>query len=294
MILTGDYTQVHVSDISGVASSIGYNASAPTANWFKVFNANQFWKWRQENAGNTGIVPGYTIPQNAPELTANTMCHELGHLLGLYHTFEQGGGWGCQDINFTQGASGNNLMDYVNANNIAVSPCQLDILHGQLANPASPGNDYQQYLTRSACDEVPPRAFFTLAATTFTDPTQVWMDGRGTYAADGWQLNIYRLVQGVGMVRMGTYTKHGGLGQRLNLATVFDFSHNGQYRLDMKAVKPSGQFHVYRQSFTVNAPSPTGPVPCDDCDPWPPGPPTSSSLTTTPGAAAPATHATHP
>lgn len=86
------------------------------------------------------------------------------------------------------------------------------------------------------------------------------------------------MVPGLGTVRVGTYTKHGGLGQRLNLANVFDFSNNGEYRLDLKAVKPSGQFHVYRQSFTVNAPVPTGPIPCDDCDPVP-GPPTSSSVT---------------
>jgi hypothetical protein len=158
-------------------------------------------------------------------------------------------------------------MDYVNAGGIAVSPCQLDQMHEQLANSSNPGSDYTLYLTRSACDEVPPRAFFTLAASTFTDPTQVWIDGRGTYAADDWQLNLYRFVQGFGMVRMATYTKHGGLGQRLNLARVFNFSTNGQYRLDMKAVKPSGQFHVYQQSFTVNALVPLGPPPCNDCDP---------------------------
>jgi hypothetical protein len=282
MIVTGDYTQVHVSDISGIARGIGYdsrNSYYATANWFKVFNANEFWRWRQENQGNSNTTqaPGYTIPQNARELTANTMCHELGHLLGLYHTFEQSASFGCQDITYTQGASGNNLMDYVNAGNIAVSPCQLDIMHGQLDNPASPGSDYHLYLTRSACDEVPPRAFFTLTASTFTDATQVWMDGRGTYAADGWQLNLYRLVPGFGMVRMGTYTKHGGLGQRLNLATVFNFSNNGEYRLDMKAVKPSGQFHVYQQSFIINAPVSPGPA-CNDCEP-PHYPPTSDSAT---------------
>lgn len=267
MIVTGDYTKVHVSDISGIACAIGYNPNTPNTSWLKVFNANQFWRWRQEHEGDSTIIPGYTIPQNARQLTANTMCHELGHLLGLYHTFEQFVGFGCQDINHTKGASGNNLMDYVNANNIAVSPCQLDVMHGQLDNPASPSSDYHAYLTRSACNEVPPRAFFTLAASTFTDPAQVWMDGRGTYAANGWQLNLYRLVPGFGMVRIGTYTKHGGLGQRLNLANVFNFSHNGQYRLDMKAVKPSGQFHVYQQSFTVNAPLPTGPPACNDCEP---------------------------
>lgn len=250
MIVTGNYNVEHVSDISGIARGLSYQSSTPTANWFKVFNAPEFWKWQQENEGNSNTTeaPGYTIPQNARQLTASTMCHELGHLLGLCHIWECNP---CQDTNQIRGSSGNNLMDYVSANNYAVSPCQLDQMHEQLANSANPGNDYHLYLTRSACDEVPPRAFFTMDSN-FANPAQVWMDGRGTYAADGWQLNLYRYVQGFGMVRVETYTKHGGLGQRFNLATVFNFSNGGNYRLDTKAVKQSGQFHVYQQSFTVD------------------------------------------
>ncbi|RZK30737.1 MAG: hypothetical protein EOO63_05965 [Hymenobacter sp.] len=85
MIVTGDYNQVHVSYLAGIACSIGYNPNTPTTSWLKVFNANEFWRWRQVNEGNSNTVeaPGYTIPQNARLLTANTMCHELGHLLGL-------------------------------------------------------------------------------------------------------------------------------------------------------------------------------------------------------------------
>ncbi|GAB3635777.1 hypothetical protein GCM10027422_13670 [Hymenobacter arcticus] len=181
-----------------------------------------------------------------------------------------------------QGQSGNNLMDYVSANNYAVSPCQLDVMHGQLDDPANPASDYRRYLTRSACDEVPPRAFFTLAASTFPDPTQVWMDSRGTYAATGWQVNLYQQVPGFGLVRQGTYTKHGGLGQRWNIARVFTLSSGGSYQLEMKAVKPSGQFHVYRQSFTVADAGASGPPACDDCEP-----PRLPESATKPGAPVP-------
>lgn len=286
LLVTGDYVVKHNSDISGIASQIGYNTNAP-ANWAKVFNANWFWRWRQENEGNPNIIPGYVIPQNARPLTANTLCHELGHLLGLEHTFS--GGNGCQDVDYNQGASGNNLMDYVNANNYAVSPCQLDIMHGQLYNPSYANSDYRPYTTHSACDEVPPRAFFTMAST-FADPTQVWMDGRGTYAADSWQLILYRNIPGMGPVRMATYTKRGGLGQRVNLYAVFSayLYNGGDYRLDMRAVKQSGQFHVYRQAFSIN-PS-NDPAPCDDCEP--PGNPTERSIG---GAAAvPTSSTSHP
>ena len=99
------------------------------------------------------------------------------------------------------------------------------------------------------------------------------------YAADGWQLNLYRVVPGLGPVRVGTYTKHGGLGSRLNLATVFDFSSNGQYRIDREAVKQSGQAHVYSQSFSLDALAPTGPPACNDCGPRSPTPPPSDSAT---------------
>lgn len=279
LIIGGDYADPgHTGSADGISCTIGHNINNPDKYWVKLFNSHRFWSWRQEHDGDNTFIPGYTVHQDALKGMAWTFMHELGHLLGLIHTFE--GANGCSDAASPNRCnSGNNLMDYCNQG--ATTPCQLDIVHSQLYNSGAPTDDYRNYLTRSACDEVPPRAFFTIASR-FTDPANVLLDSRGTYAANGWQVNIYKSVPGIGLVRQGTYTKHGGLGQRWNLASAFNLS-NGDYQVEMRAVKPSGQFHVYRQSFTIAAVGTGGPPACDDC--VPPSLPDSAKKT---GTAAPA------
>lgn len=278
MIVAGDYLGTHPGEVGGIVCTVGYNQNSPSSYWVKLFNSYKFWSWRQEHNGDNTLYPNYTVRQDALKGMAWTFNHELGHILGLIHTFD--GANGCGDAFIKNRCdSGNNLMDYCNQG--AITPCQLSIMHGWLNNPTDPTDDYRHYLTRSACDEVPPRAFFTMASS-FADPTNVLMDSRGTYAADGWQINLYRMVPGFGFVRQGTYTKHGGLGERWNIARVFNLS-SGNYRLEMKAVKQSGQFHVYRQDFTIAPPTSSPPPTCDDCEPHPL--PDSISK---PGTAAPA------
>lgn len=72
-----------------------------------------------------------------------TFNHEVGHILGLYHAWQDDG---CDDTPIhandcwadvspgCEGRASNNMMDY-NAWQSALTPCQLQIIHQHLSNP---------------------------------------------------------------------------------------------------------------------------------------------------------------
>lgn len=80
---------------------------------------------------------------NTASLTANLLNHEIGHSLGLMHTWN--GGDGCDDTPMNAGCwyssdpanpCSNNMMDY-NAAQSAITPCQLSIIHSNFADKKS-------------------------------------------------------------------------------------------------------------------------------------------------------------
>lgn len=92
--------------------------------------------------GNAVKVAGvYENKLNAMNIRG-TFNHEVGHVLGLYHAWEDDG---CDDtprhtnkcwadaVPGCEGKTSNNMMDY-NAFQSALTPCQLDIMHTNLSN----------------------------------------------------------------------------------------------------------------------------------------------------------------
>lgn len=254
LILMGNYTNGSCCDVGGVACSLGYNPSTPSSYWSKLFNSHEFYRWRQENNGNTILLNGtlYTIPQNSLEMTANTLGHEIGHLLGLYHTFN--GANGCVDADAPgRGSSGNNLMDYVGGT--ALTPCQLDVVNYNLYNPTNPAVSFRNYLSTSYCGEVPPRAFFVMPTCLF--PGNVPMDSRGTFMASRMTVRVYAhdptALSGQGAL-LTTYASNVAVGGRWNLARLYRFVAGQRYYVALTASSPNGQNHTRGQLIDVVGP----------------------------------------
>lgn len=262
MLMMGNYTNGACCDVGGIACTIGYNPTTPSSYWVKIFNSFELFRWRKENTGNTIQLPGgpYVIPQNSLELTANTLGHEIGHLVGLIHPFE--GANGCTDAAVpNRGNSGNNQMDYVGGT--ALTPCQLDVVNNNLYNAANPANSYRNYRTTSYCGEVPPRAFFTMSSC--LTPGSVSMNSRGTFMADQMTARVYtynaNTITGRGTLLASTTTNvsQGGIW---NLARLYSFVAGQQYYVSLSATRWSGQAHTTGQVIRVNnfGEGPCGPV----------------------------------
>jgi hypothetical protein len=254
MFMMGNYTNGACCDVGGVACTLGYNPNNPSSYWVKVFNSHEFYRWRQENNGNTIPINGnpYTIPQNSMPFTANTLGHEMGHVLGLWHTFERANN--CSDASVANRGDGwNNLMDY--SGGIALTPCQLGVVDYNLYNPGTPANSFRNYLSNSACGEVPPRAFFVMYAC--LNPGNVYMDSRGTFMADRMTVRVYAhdpsAANGRGAL-LATTASNVSRGGRWNLARIHSFSAGQQYYVELTASRASGQTHTRGQVIQVVGP----------------------------------------
>ena len=251
MFMMGNYTNGACCDVGGIACSIGYNPATPSSYWVKIFNSFEFYRWRKENNGSTLPLPGgpYVIPQNSLPLTANTLGHEVGHLLGLAHAFQ--GANGCSDAAVpNRGDSGNNQMDYVGGT--ALTPCQLGVVNTNLSNAANPANNYRNYVSTSYCGEVPPRAFFTMLPC--LTPGYVVMDSRGTFMAEQMTVRIYAYdpnsITGQGAL-LAARTSAVSQGGVWNLARLYSFVAGEQYYVSLTATRLSGQSHTQGQVIRV-------------------------------------------
>jgi len=83
-------------------------------------------------------IAGVVEERNAPWMSATLLNHEVGHILGLSHSWmrydrcddtpEHDNCWGQTEEPPCNGTVSNNLMDY-NASQMAITPCQLAIIH---------------------------------------------------------------------------------------------------------------------------------------------------------------------
>ncbi len=94
--------------------------------------------------GTTIKLPGVYQSERPPWTYAGLLNHELGHILGLRHTWNLNDGCGDTPKNpncWNQSAAppcdrmySNNLMDY-NAHQSAITPCQIAKMHANISNP---------------------------------------------------------------------------------------------------------------------------------------------------------------
>jgi len=252
MFITGDYQDANRSafDIGGVACTIGYNPSTPSSYWVKLFNSHLMYEWRQVHNGDNTAFPGSIVTQDSYRPTANSFGHEIGHVIGLEHTFN--GANGCTDAavqNVHQGW--NNQMDYTGASGTALTPCQLGVVNTNLYNPANPANSFRNYLSTSLCGEVPPRAFFVMNSCLM--PGSVQMNSRGTFMADQMTVKVYAYnaattTQGA---LLASYTRPVARGGRWNLANLYAFAGGQSYYVTLTASRNSGQSHTRGQVIRV-------------------------------------------
>ena len=242
-------------NLSGVARGFGPDPAAPQANWVKVFNVYGNYRWRRENDGNPNIIPGYVIPDNSRITTANSFCHELGHMFNLKHPFD--GSTGCTnlDTRFYR-CTGGNLMSYCDATGNALSPCQLEQAHAAITNVSMLGApDYRAYRNRTVigCDAVPPRAFFTLASCA-NNPRTVYMDSRGTFNAQSAVINVYNSRKTL----LATRSTTARPGSRWNIGQMLTISPTAAYWVELVAIGATGARHSSIQALQMS----TLPDPC--------------------------------
>ncbi len=174
-------------NISGVAGSFGfYGGPYGGSIWFKAGNI-----WRNHlltRVRNNGV------DTDSQEAVARMLNHEVGHLLGLGHPFQDSwniNGPRCADTPHNvnpdgtdNAGAGNNMMDY--GGQIALTPCQITTMLAHLTTY------YTNYYTCQGC--MPSNAFFTLPETVLVGngirvvcPA---LDGRGSYAETSYSYTV--------------------------------------------------------------------------------------------------------
>jgi hypothetical protein len=195
-----------------------------------------------------------SIPQDSQYLTANTLGHEVGHLLGLAHVYQ--GADNCADAAVpSRGNSGNNQMDYVGGT--ALTPCQLGIINTNLYNPGNPANSYRNYLSSTICGELPPRAFFMPYRC--LSPGSVRIESRGTFMAERMTIKLYAYNTATstpGALR-ASYSRPVARGGVWNLASLYAFAVGQSYYVTLTASRTSGQTHTMGRVIQVTTNSDT-------------------------------------
>jgi hypothetical protein len=122
------------------------------------------------SASGSGIALGKALkmgtkynPNDEPWIHASLLNHEVGHVMGLAHTWNLNDGcddtpknrncWASTPSGRCEGLTSNNMMDY-NSNQHATTPCQIGIMR---KNMAKSGSRQRDLIQRTWCERKPDK-----------------------------------------------------------------------------------------------------------------------------------------
>ena len=184
--------------------------------------------------------------------------HEIGHLLGLYHTWDNDDD--CPDTPMAYKKDGsyiqcwgynakneicadwhnisNNIMDYNEQFPHAYTPCQLNIIHRNLNTAA------QKYIMKM--DKYAPlKAFFDI----FLDKKNdiVWLDGSTSSNEKNYTIEIFEPA--TDKINPVIRVESSGEIGRLNLNKYFIFDKKKKYRVRLMVFGAQGEKDFYEVNF---------------------------------------------
>ena len=198
---------------------------------------------------------------------ASTVNHEVGHLLGLDHTWypvnyttqKIARGYAdcadaplnanCWNLNSPPGPScdqlfkvSNNLMDY-NAGSCSLSPCQIGIIQRNLG--------YMGRFVVNCGPCVAPGLSLRMPAVTCGRTTNIWLDGQGSWGDNYCDLKIERLDPQNAVLSTYTTTlwQTWSVQKRLQLDALTVFQANARYRVTVGAHNNCDKSVVISQSL---------------------------------------------
>ena len=211
----------------GVASQVT-TATTVTAPFGNTANGtNPLWTCIQ------GAWNGYILSNQQPWQLASVVNHEVGHLLGLNHTWYTMPGRGyvdcadapsnanCWNLNSPAGTAcnspsklSNNLMDY-SACQCALSVCQVGIIQYNL-------NGCLNRFVASCDDCIPSGLSLRMPTATCGGTTGIWLDGRGSFLDDVYDLTIQKIDARYNALSTYTTRRWRHIDrEQLDLLTVF-------------------------------------------------------------------------
>jgi hypothetical protein len=233
--------------LQGIAAGIG----TPT----NQLQAKQFNAWYTYKYG-ANAPTWVETPEKMHRFENRTFMHELGHCMGLYHTWNQNDfctdtpqNPGCWEGSNTPtnpcywGNVTNNLMDYNGYDDWSLSPQQINKVHTNLSGSLA------NYVEK--CGTCQPAQAFLYAAPTQCKPVAI--DGTGSYGEDRHFIEIYEVTAiGSTTVVAGTYYSNWFQGeinriQDLGAYTGYNFQYGKIYRVKTAVQSdltntPNGQF----------------------------------------------------
>ena len=198
------------------------------------------------------------FPDWSVKYAASTLNHEIGHLLGLNHTWNlddacadtplayevNGQNIQCWGYNAKDSICGdwhnisNNIMDYCEHFPHAYTPCQLSIIH---TNLNSSGRNYIAKIDRFA----PPKAFFDILFD--ENKNIIWLEATPSWNEKSYKIEILDFSKNKKTTVL-SIENEGEIG-RINLNKYFIFDKKNKYHIKLTVFSTQDEQDFQEQDF---------------------------------------------